>query len=86
VVADAPRGERSLELRERPHLRLLADVERFASTLPPDAHAAGAASAKIVRRLARIIDEQVGSLHQADDITVLVLGSRRGGEARRAAA
>ncbi|MEY3231538.1 MAG: hypothetical protein RL689_1627 [Planctomycetota bacterium] len=86
VVADAPRGERSLELRERPHLRLLADVERFASTLPLDAHAAGAASAKIVRRLARIIDEQVGSLHQADDITVLVLGSRRGGEARRAAA
>lgn len=86
VVADAPRSERSLELRERPHLRLLAEVERFASTLPIEAHAAGEASTKIVRRLARIIDEQAGSLHQADDITVLVLGSRRGGETARAAA
>ncbi|MEI7656914.1 MAG: PP2C family protein-serine/threonine phosphatase [Phycisphaerae bacterium] len=86
VAADAPRGERSRELRERPHLKLLDDVERYASAIPAAARAAGEASALIVRRLGRMIDEAAGSLHQADDITVLVLGSRRaGGEARKAA-
>lgn len=86
VAPDSARSERSLELRERPHLRLLAEVERFASTLSPEVHAAGEAAGRIVRRLARIIDEQVGSLHQADDITVLVLGARRCGNAARLAA
>lgn len=86
VAADAPRGERSRELRERPHLRLLGEVERFACSLPDAARARGEASAQIVRRLARMIDEAAGSLHQADDITVLVLGSLHGGGEARAAA
>lgn len=86
VASDAPRGERSKELRERPHLRLLGEVERFASTMSPAARARGEASATIIRRLARMIDEQAGSLHQADDITVLVLGSRHGCDQARAAA
>lgn len=70
-------------LRERPHMAhlfaLAQEIEEAFS------HDANAEASMVTRRLAGMLDEQSGSLHQGDDVTALVLKRKVAQEAKMAA-
>jgi len=97
----APTDESNQSFRERPHLKYLHELSTAAAgmtgklaedsgslaILGADSLATGdGLAANIAERLARMIDEQHGSLHQADDITALVLRRHNRGQAAQLAA
>lgn len=88
VFPDAARTEASHELRERPHLIHLERLEaEMADVLEGETASEGPTPAEqVAQRLAWVLEEQAGSLHQVDDITALVLRSRRRPAAVRKAA
>lgn len=78
---DADPNETELIVRERPHVKQLrelsqelADMNRYATSEEDLFDLASPASA-VAAMLSRSIDAQPGSLHQADDITAIILRS-----------
>jgi hypothetical protein len=67
-------SEPSLEMRERPHLRYLHELDQELETCASQPGGESVLEARhITRRLQGMVDLQVGSLHQADDITAMIL-------------
>lgn len=85
---DATAGEQKQQVRERPHLRYLEELDRDVAamfTRPEPEHGPTMAE-EVIMRLGHMIDEQAGSLHQADDITAMIIRcQRRSQQLRRAA-
>jgi hypothetical protein len=70
----APATEPSIEMRERPHLRYLNELDEELEACSSQPGGESVLEARhIARRLQGMIDLQIGSLHQADDITAMIL-------------